>query len=420
MPYDEDPRMSHEDDSEKNREIQQIAQEGDPEENDREDKYSFLQETIKTKPISREKLIRQLIRIAVCGVLLGGFACLGFFALKPWAQSWFRGDPQTVTIPEDEQPSEEEDASAAAEAPAEQVLDAESYEEIMDSMNAVAQEARKGTASVSVVSAEQDWNTEATGIRPSVTGVITADNGQELLILADDSLCGEGDAWNVTFSDGTVHSASLKQRDATRGLAVFSVARTGIASSTWNAVKVSVLGNSNLVKQGQAVIALGSMFGYADGAAYGIISSNDYQEKFYDGECSVLSTDIAAGSDGTGVLFNLDGEVIGLISSKIWDDEDESTANAYAISDLKTTIELLANGDSVPYIGIYGTAVTSGIQNGDVIWEVGGEDVSSAAAYQRALFDTMTGDTVTLRGKRLGTDGYVDVEFTVTVGSKEG
>ena len=425
MPYDEDPRMSHEDDSGKNREIQQIAQEGDPEDNDREDKYSFLQETIKTKPISREKLIRQLIRIAVCGVLLGGFACLGFFALKPWAQSWFRG---------------------AAEAPAEQVLDAESYEEIMDSMNAVAQEARKGTASVSVVSAEQDWNAEATGIRPSVTGVITADNGQELLILADDSLCGEGDAWNVTFSDGTVHSASLKQRDATRGLAVFSVARTGIASSTWNAVKVSVLGNSNLVKQGQAVIALGSMFGYADGAAYGIISSNDYQEKFYDGECSVLSTDIAAGSDGTGVLFNLDGEVIGLISSKIWDDEDESTANAYAISDLKTTIELLANGDSVPYIGIYGTAVTSaiqkeqgipegiyvievdpdspamaaGIQNGDVIWEVGGEDVSSAAAYQRALFDTMTGDTVTLRGKRLGTDGYVDVEFTVTVGSKEG
>ena len=446
MPYDEDPRMSHEDDSGKNREIQQIAQEGDPEDNDREDKYSFLQETIKTKPISREKLIRQLIRIAVCGVLLGGFACLGFFALKPWAQSWFRGDPQTVTIPEDEQPSEEEDASAAAEAPAEQVLDAESYEEIMDSMNAVAQEARKGTASVSVVSAEQDWNTEATGIRPSVTGVITADNGQELLILADDSLCGEGDAWNVTFSDGTVHSASLKQRDATRGLAVFSVARTGIASSTWNAVKVSVLGNSNLVKQGQAVIALGSMFGYADGAAYGIISSNDYQEKFYDGECSVLSTDIAAGSDGTGVLFNLDGEVIGLISSKIWDDEDESTANAYAISDLKTTIELLANGDSVPYIGIYGTAVSratqreqgipegiyvievdpdspamaAGIQNGDVIWEVGGEDVSSAAAYQRALFDTMTGDTVTLRGKRLGTDGYVDVEFTVTVGSKEG
>ena len=65
-------------------------------------------------------------------------------------------------------------------------------------------------------------------------------------------------------------------------------------------------------------------------------------------------------------------------------------------------------------------AMAAGIQNGDVIWEVGGEDVSSAAAYQRALFDTMTGDTVTLRGKRLGTDGYVDVELTVTVGSKEG
>ena len=77
-------------------------------------------------------------------------------------------------------------------------------------------------------------------------------------------------------------------------------------------------------------------------------------------QCAVYG--YRSGSDGTGVLFNLDGEVIGLISSKIWDDEDESTANAYAISDLKTTIELLANGDSVPYIGIYGTAVTSAIQ----------------------------------------------------------
>ena len=133
-------------------------------------------------------------------------------------------------------------------------------------------------------------------------------------------------------------------------------------------------------------------------------------------------------------------------SVHLQDEGDTQTANAYAISDLKTTIELLANGDSVPYIGIYGTAVTStvqneqgipaglyvieedpdspamaaGIQNGDVIWEVNGENVTSLVTYQKALLDTMAGETVTLRGKRLGSGGYVDVEFTVTVGSKEG
>lgn len=444
MPHDEDPRMNHADDKERNTETDQTVREEKPEENNREDKYSFLQETIKTKNRSRKQFIKQLLRIAVYGVLLGGFACLGFFALKPWAQNWFRGNPETVTIPKDEDTSEEKDASSSEDS-LKQSLDVQDYEEIMDSMHTVAQEARKGIASVSPADTEQDWNTETAGVSPSVTGVIAADNGQEILILADDSLCGETDAWSVTFSDGTAYSASLKKRDAARGLAVFSVARTEISDSTWDAVKVSVLGNSRIVTQGQAVIALGSMFGYADGAAYGIISSDDYEEKFYDGECSVLSTDIAAEADGTGVLLNLDGEVIGLISPKIWKDAEKPAANAYAISDLKDVIELLVNGDSVPYIGIYGTSVTeavrekqkipegmyvievdpdspamaAGIQNGDVIWEINGRSVEEISAYQQALLDTAAGDTVMLRGKRLGADGYVDVEFTVTVGSKE-
>ena len=448
MPYDEDPGMSREQGSDGNEKPLPNGKEGEPEESEREEKYSFLQETIKQKPISREKLIKQFVRIAIYGVILGGFACLGFFALKPFAQNWFMGNPETVTIPEDEEPSEDQD-DAAEEEPVPQVLDEESYEELMEGMYAAAREAQKGVATVTAVLAEWDWSMEAAGGQPSVTGAVTADNGQELLILADNSVCSGAQAWTVTFSDGTVHDAALKKQDANIGLAIFSVPRTDITDATWNAVKVCNLGNSNMVRQGQPVIALGNMFGYPDGIAYGVISSRDYTEKFYDGECGVLATDIPAVSDGTGVLFNLDGEVVGMISEAASGRQDEGetqTANAYAISDLKTMIELLANGDSIPYIGIYGTSVTStvqdeqgipsglyvievdpdspamaaGIQNGDVIWEVNGGSVTSLATYQKALLDAAAGETVTLRGKRLGSGGYVDIEFTVTVGSKEG
>ena len=190
MPYDEDPRMSQEQGSDGNEKPLPNRKEGEPEESEREEKYSFLQETIKPKPISREKLIKQFVRTAIYGVILGGFACLGFFALKPLAQIWFRGDPKTVTIPEDEEPSEEQD-DAAEEEPVQPVLDAESYEELMESMYAAAQEAQKGVVTVTAVLAERDWSMEAAGEQPSVTGVITADNGQELLILADDALCSE-------------------------------------------------------------------------------------------------------------------------------------------------------------------------------------------------------------------------------------
>ena len=226
---------------------------------------------------------------------------------------------------------------------------------------------------------------------------------------------------------------------------MFSVPRESISDATWSAIKVAVLGNSNLVKQGDTVMALGNIFGYADGMGYGMVSSADYKETFYDGECDILATDIPAESEGTGILFNMDGEVIGLIGASVWNDSETAMVNAYSISALKTTIEFLANGESVPYIGVYGTmvppqlkeeqgmpggvyvvdvdpdssAMAAGIQIGDIICEVAGKNVGSVVSYQRAVLETKAGRQITIKGKRLGAEGYVDVEFTVTVGSKE-
>lgn len=424
MPNDKDPNLNPEEPEEK--------------------KYSFLQETIKPKPISRQQLVKQLVRIAIYGVILGGFACLGFFALRPWAQDMFRGDLETVTIPEDEEETEDTGGEAEEETPAEAESDADSYEEMIASMNDRADEAKKGLATVTPVQAEQDWNEQMTGIHAGVTGVIMADNGQELLILTDDSVCGNTSEWTVTFEDGKSYTGSLKKRDSNSGLAVFSVARNSLTDETWAQVKVSVLGNSNLAKQGDVVMALGNMFGYPGGMGYGVLSSTEQKASFYDGECDVLSTDIAADAAGTGILFNMDGEVIGMISSSIWEKEN-AMVNAYAVSDLKSIIEILANGENVPHIGVYGTTVTqqlqeeqgmpagvyvvdidpdspameAGIQIGDIICQVQGEDVTTIGTYQSALLKTKAGRVIRLTGQRRGADGYVEVEYSVTVGSRE-
>lgn len=414
-----------------------------PEEGSDEKKYSFLQETIKPKPISREQFVKQLARFAVYGVILGVFACLGFFALKPWIQDRFRGDLKTVTIPEDEEP--EEDGSGTAQEDAVPAANADSYEEMMASMNERAAEARKGIVSVEPAKTEADWKEEMTGISTGATGVITADNGQDLLILADSSVCEETSEWTVTFQDGKKYSATLKKQDKNNGLAVFSVPRRDIANSTWSAIKVSTLGNSNLVTQGDTVMALGNIFGYADGMGYGMVSSTDYKETFFDGECDILATNIPAESQGTGVLFNMEGEVIGLIPETVWDDSASSMVNAYAISDLKPIIEFLANGESVPYIGVYGTTVTAqlkeeqgmptgvyvvdvdpdspamaaGIQSGDIIYAVGNENIVNLGSYQSAVLKMKAGQQVMFEGRRIGAEGYVDVDYTVTVGSRE-
>lgn len=430
MPYDEDPKQSPKEGSEEKE----------------EESFSFLQETIKPKPLSREKILSQFARIAVCGILFGVFACLSFFALKPWAQRHLQGDPKTVTIPEDEEGEEgeatDEDQEEEASPPN---LSAGSYTEIMDSMYEIAEQANRGVASVTAVSSSEDWESMATGIEQSVTGVIVADNGQELLVLSDNSICSDAKEWKVTFTDGSKYGASLKKQDKNRGLAVFAVARDQISDKTWSEIRVAELGNSNISVAGDVVIALGGTFGYGEGTGYGIISSNNYKEVFSDGECEVIATDISASEDGTGILFNQDGQVIGLISPDIWEDKGGTTANALAISDLKPVIELLVNGESVPYLGIYGAAVTeeiaqkqgmpsgvyvmqvaadspamvAGIQSGDILQVIGSTGVNNALTYEKAVRESKVGNTIRIEGSRLGADGYVDIEFSVTVGSQE-
>lgn len=417
-----------------------------PEEKPEEMKYSFLQETIKSEPAGGRRLAVKIGRLALAGVFFGMCACMGFFALRPWAQDVFKGNMEQVTIPDDEDTvSGTSDSGEKMSQEEVQSSDGTEYEQITEDISKMAEEARKGVVSVEATSTETDENKKITDNIKSAAGAIIADNGQELLILTDSSVCTDTSGWSVVFNDGSRYDASFLSQDKNCGLAVLSVSRRSITDSTWSNAKVSVLGNSNTIKQGDPVIALGNMFGYSDGMSYGIVSSVSYKTEFYDGECTLISTDLPAMQGGTGVLFNTDGEVIGFLGAQTDAETGNRMFNAMAISGLKSRIEILANGESVPYVGIHGVTVTSqmqqenglpegiyvvdvdpespamsaGIQTGDIIYMVEDQEVSNITAYQSTVLEYKTGRQVSLRGRRLGSGEYVDINFTVTLGNKE-
>lgn len=420
------------------------------EQSEKKESFAFLEETIKPKQISRQQGMKQLIRIAICGLVLGSFTCLGFFALRPLAQKLFPEKTQVVTIQEDDQSGDQSGEDSAEDGNTTEQNDAQeqqetSYVQMMSKAYEKALTAKKSVVSVAKGAEQENWNAEATGIDESVSGVIVADNGPEILILSYASICEDAKEWCVTFSDKSEYKASLKKKDKNSGFAIFAVDKKSLSDATWSASSVASLGNSNLTEQGDVIFALGNIFGYAGGSGYGIVSSSNYKEIGRDGEYSVIATDMSSASEGTGILFNLDGEVIGMISSDIWKDRGVRTANAYAISDLKLVIQLLANGASVPYIGVSGTAVTSGIQkeegmpsgiyvidvaadspamaagiqSGDVICSVNGEKIVSMSAYRKLMLTLKVGDQIKVEGKRRGSEGYVDIKFDVTIESKE-
>ena len=415
---------------------------------DTEETFSFLTETIKPKTKSRKKLLRQLVRMVIYGLVIGVFACCSFFALKPWAERVFGEEFDKVTIPEDEMFLRGKGTGGTTTQG--QQFTEESYQKMMNTLYLTAQEAKKSIVSVRIKK-DAEWTKEQRQKESAAcaAGIIAADNGQELLILTDQSVCDSGTEWEILFSDGSSVPAVLKVQDKNRGLAVFRVLYGDVSENTRRRTKTAEFGNSNLVAQGDIVIGIGSLFGYEEGLGYGIASSVEYHEIFADGQCGVIATDIAVAQSGTGVLIDQSGKVIGLIRQGLFGENGseypEVTANALGISDLKSEMELMLNGKNVPYAGIRGVTVTkdvaeeqaipeglyvtevesdspamaSGIQNGDVIQEVNGETVTGISSFENVMLDCAVGDLVKVQGKRRGSSGYVDTEFTLNIGIKK-
>lgn len=415
---------------------------------DTEETFSFLTETIKPKTKSRKKLLRQFVRMVIYGLVIGVFACCSFFALKPWAERVFGEEFDKVTIPEDEMFLRGKGTGGTTTQG--QQFTEESYQKMMNTLYLTAQEAKKSIVSVRIKK-DAEWTKDQRQKESAAcaAGIIAADNGQELLILTDQSVCDSGTEWEILFSDGSSVPAVLKVQDKNRGLAVFRVLYGDVSENTRRRTKTAEFGNSNLVAQGDIVIGIGSLFGYEEGLGYGIASSVEYHEIFADGQCGVIATDIAVAQSGTGVLIDQSGKVIGLIRQGLFGENGseypEVTANALGISDLKSEMELMLNGKNVPYAGIRGVTVTkdvaeeqaipeglyvtevesdspamaSGIQNGDVIQEVNGETVTGISSFENVMLDCAVGDLVKVQGKRRGSSGYVDTEFTLNIGIKK-
>ena len=178
----------------------------------------------------------------------------------------------------------------------------------------------------------------------------------------------------VTFVDGKSQDAVLKNYDRVTDMAIVSVNLAAVDEGTMEVVKIADLGSSKSVKAGDSVIAVGSPAGFAGSLKFGKLVAPGHKTSAIDGEYRLLITDMERSDGGTGVLVNLDGQVIGLIEDTYLHASNERALTAYAISDMKAVIEHLSNSQDLVYMGIKGSQVTTeiaesqGIPTGVYIW----------------------------------------------------
>lgn len=406
-----------------------------------EEKTPFLKETVKDEQVTGKRIWRAACQTIGKGLVFGVAACLAFCVLRPFAEDVFRKDKETISIPKDEA-GKAEDPESEKETVRSLTLD--NYREMNEALYEVAEEARGCVVEISPKEESHNWK-EDESAGASVSGIIVWNKGAELLLLAPYGELGQSREVLVQFSDESVCEASLKSVDKNLKFAIFTVEKSRMEPSALGKIKTAVLGNSYLLGKGDSVIALGMPFGYSDGMGVGVISSTENVITVADHKYGIVMTDITASSQGSGVLFNIDGEVVGIVDQRYTNTTDAGLVSGYSISEIKSEIELLSNGKDIPYLGIVGADVTekisekegipvglyvkeveaespameAGIQCGDVVVRMQDTEITSQKAYSKELMDTAVGETVTILVKRQGSKEYEEIAFEAVVGSKK-
>ena len=143
--------------------------------------------------------------------------------------------------------------------------------------------------------------------------------------------------------------------------------------------------------------------------------------------------------EGSGVLVNWDGKIVGVIQSECEVNAQKNTIQAYSISDMKAVIEHLSNNQDMVYMGIVGADVTTsisesenipigvyvaevsmdspaiaaGIQPGDIITGMSGQSVTNMKDVMSVLLTCIDGQKVQVTFERSSKSGYQELETTV-------
>ena len=417
-----------------------------------EKKYEFIKEKRKEVPVNKKKIVLQTGYVCMLALLFGVIASFVIAFLQPKIEAMlYPEQTPVVTIPEDEptetesattQTTESTEATEGQEGTIDMVIwqpTLEDYQMLQSQLYAIGQQANRFVVTVTGVQNNTDWFNNDYENRDQGSGIIIANNSQELLILTEKKIIVSAQELYVTFVNDVTVPAMMKQYDGNTGIAILSVSLSDIEETTMHEIAIAPLGNSLSIPQGTLAIAVGSPIGVNFSILTGNITSSNNTISTVDANYNIFTTDIVASENGSGALINVKGEVIGLVMQDYSRQGDENTLTAVSISDVKTLIEKLSNGKEVAYLGLGISTVTSeiekaydiprgvyikevkmdspamaaGIQSGDVIVEMDGAAVYDEAVYERKMAQVKPGDNVRLIIKRQSNNGYVSLRCDV-------
>ena len=273
------------------------------------------------------------------------------------------------------------------------------------------------------------------------TGLIIHNNSVELLILVSLDRIKDADHIKLKISDTAMVNAEIQNYEKDLNLAVLAVALEDVPVTYISGLKVAVLGESYSLDVGTPVIALGSPNGYVGSVDIGVISSRFSSVYITDNKLDLFNTNITDNENSDGVIVNLKGEVIGIITHTLKKDLNKDLSTAIGISKLKIILKNLVNKEPRIYFGVITEDMTdaakrehevssgvyvneviedspafqAGIQAGDIIYQIDDRDIGNTYDLNSAISSYAPDEQAIVRMKRTTGTSEREIEYTVTL-----
>ena len=300
-----------------------------------------------------------------------------------------------------------------------------------------------------ITSDETDMDTNAEQVFSEGSGVIYKKEGDTAYIVTNTHVINGAKKVDIRLADGTKVPGEIVGSDTYSDIAVVKIAADKVTT-------VAEFGDSSQLTVGETAIAIGSPLGseYANTVTQGIVSSlnRNVSLKSEDGQAistNAIQTDTAInpGNSG-GPLINIQGQVIGITSSKIASNGGTSVEGlgfAIPANDVINIIKQLEKDGKVtrPALGIHMVNlsnlnttdlqklklpgnVTSGVavrsvqknmpanghlQQYDVITKIDDKAISSTTELQSALYSHSIGDSMTVTYYRDGKEETTTIKL---------
>lgn len=433
------------------------------EQNNNIENYSWEEPKQVQEPKKEKKgmgIWRKIVVAACCGLCFGLFGGLGLYAVEEVTEYARENSEvyESIGDEDEKKPEVKEEKEQKGDIEDKETIPVASTGQVSvvtSDYSAIVEEVMPAMVSIlnTTITETQYWGQVFEEEEQySGSGIIIAENDKELLIATNHHVVAGATKLEVNFIDGKIVEAQIKGTDADMDLAVIAIPLDSLEKETRQLIAIAKMGDSDALKLGEPVIAIGNALGYGQSVTGGYISALNREITMSDGSTGTfIQTDAAInpGNSG-GALLNVNGEVIGINSSKIGGEYVEGMGYAIPITAAEPIIGDLMNKETrykVDEVGYMGTtlmtitdeqaymynfpqgifvreveegspAENAGVLPGDIIVNFDGEKVTSYDDLVEIMQYYGPGSEATLTVMRASQGQYEKVELQITLGKR--